>query len=526
MHLVDLLEHNARYKASEIAYYTRSSECSWAELRERAIRLAGGIRKLGVRKGDRVCVLLGEEMPSVESWYACLYAGALRCGVNPRFTAREVAELFDVCQPSLVVVSAALLGTAQDAADRAGLRAPFVVFGGRDSETRPDHADFDELIDDSAPRPPEVEHLPDDLIAVCFSSGSTGKPKGIIWSNDGFLSSLYNCNIALGLRSDDVWLRNLPTFGVGILMTTWNILCGFPCVLSPKFDAAEEMELIERFGVTSLTGSATTLQRLVDHPDLPSHDLSSLRRFMYGQGSTSAALVRRAAARLPCELVQMYGMTEGHGLFTILTGAEHVRALADAPHLLLSAGRPMPNACLEVVIDGAPAGVGEVGELRVRGDSVTRGYFRNDELTAERLIDGWLHTGDLGYTDQDGYLYIVDRKDWLIVSGGFNIYPAEVENVIADCPLVAEACVVGIPDPEWGQAVAAVVSLAQPLADDVARKTINDHCRKELAGFKVPKRLEIWDALPMGPSGKLLKREVAETLADSAVHARPRSAST
>lgn len=514
MHITDLLEHQARHRANSVAYYSSRGARTWGQLRDRALRLASVMEGAGAAPGDRVAVLLHEDIESVEAWYACLYAGCLRSGMNPRFTARELADVISLSQPVVLVVSKTLVDVALRAADDVGhhFRAVLVVDGGPDAQPWQDY----EAALSGAPQLPGREYASDADIAVCFSSGSTGRPKGVIWSNDRMLASIYNCVVALGLRDDDVWLRDLPTFGVGILMTTWNVLLGFPCVLAPRFEAGQQLRLIQQYGVTGLTGSATTLRRLVDHPDLPSYDLSSLRRVMYGQAPASPSILLRAADRLQCDLVQMYGMTEGHGLFTMLDGKDHAVARREYPERLLSAGRPLPHARIEIRVDGQPVPPGTVGEVSVRGDSVARGYVGDPALTEATFVSGWLLTGDMGRVDEDGYLYIVDRKNFMIVSGGYNIYPAEVEHVISTCPDVRETCVVGCPDDEWGEVVTAVVVRAPGSDPHLVREQVLSRCRQDLAGFKVPKRVEFWDELPMGPSGKLLKREVRERIAGPA----------
>lgn len=356
----------------------------------------------------------------------------------------------------------------------------------------------------------------DDVHSIVYTSGTTGKPKGAVLTFGNHWWSAVGSVLNLGLVPGDRWLACMPLFHVGgLAILLRSVIYGIPVILHEKFDAPAVNRAIDEQGVSLLSVVAAMLDRMLDaRGDLPYP--SSLRAVLLGGGPAPEALLKRAAGvRMP--VLQTYGLTETSSQVVTLAPEDALRKLG-------SAGKPLFPVELRIVAhedDGRlrPAAPGEAGEIAVSGPSVTKGYWRRPDATDKKLRDGWLYTGDVGYVDAEGYLYVLDRRDDMFVSGGENVYPAEVEAVLREHSAVAEAGVVGLPDPRWGRVPAAAVVLRE--GADVSRDELREFCRERLAGYKVPTRFVFVAELPRNASGKLLRRELYGTFRSA-----PGSAST
>lgn len=499
----DYLESNARCWPDRLAYVSRSGRFTWGATADRVQRLAAALQGLGVKKGDVVASLTLDAQEVVETWFACCTIGAVRTGINFRYAPREMAHIMNDASVTVLFVQdecEALFRAIDEPLP--SLRA--VVGVG-------DHGfdlDYDELLRTHDDPPARVDLDDDDAVALSYTTGSTGLPKGALWSQGAVVAALLQTMFQAGMRRDDVWLHCLPAAGLPIVGATWNVYNGSRTVLMDKFSPRAALELIQEEGVTAALWVPTMLSDVLSDPDFDSFDVASLRLIVYGSAPTTPELVRRAIDRFGCELQQWYGATEAAGgFFTMLHHEDHRQALDGRPELLASCGRPTLHVRLAILDDeGAEVPVGEVGELCVRSETVMKGYVNRPDETASALKDDWLHTGDLGRRDADGYVYLVDRKHFMIITGAYNVYPVVVENAIAEHPLVSEVCVVGIPDDRWGEAVCAVVVAAEGLTED----TLLEFCREQLAKFEVPKRIDFVDVLPRGATGKVLKLEVRD----------------
>jgi acyl-CoA synthetase (AMP-forming)/AMP-acid ligase II len=503
VHIRDYLESNARSWPDRLAYVSRSGRFTWGETADRVRRLAAALQDLGVGKGDVVASLSLDTQEVVETWLACCTIGAVRAGINIRYAPREMAYIINDAGVKVLIVQDECEAAFRAIVEPLPTVAALVGVGKHGFDL-----DYDELVrtHDDAPSPVELHD--DDAVALSYTTGSTGLPKGAVWSQRSVVTAIVNTMLQAGMRRDDVFLHCLPAAGVPILSTSWNVFNGSTVVLMDKFSPRSAVELIQGERVTSVLWVPTMIMDVLADPEIDSFDVSSLRLLIYGSAPTTPALVRRAIDRFGCEIQQWYGATEAAGgFFTMLHHDDHLLALDGRPELLTSCGRSTLHA-RTVVADqtGAEVPVGEVGEICVRSGAVMNGYLNLDEETATTLQDGWLHTGDLGRRDRDGYLYLVDRKKFMIITGAYNVYPVAVENAVAEHPLVREVCVVGIPDERWGEAVCAVVVPA----GDVTEEGLVAFCQERLAKFEVPKRIDFVDALPRGATGKVLKREVRD----------------
>lgn len=477
--MLDWLAHRAGVVPGVVALVDDRGEHTYAELERRVDGVASGLWGAGVRPGHRVAMLAWNAPEVVELIHAVLRLGAILVPLNARLRVEELAFQLRDAEVALLVCDASLAETGTAAAQQAGVPPPRVL---------PLEAG------DGIAFPGMESHAGDDPLCIMYTSGTTGLPKGVILTYGNMFASAAGSAFNLGVLPGDRWLAVLPLFHIGGLSIVMrSVLYGTGMVLHRQFDEHALSSSLRSDGVTHVSVVATMLQRLLDVDAEPC--TPQVRVVLVGGGPVPASLLERAAA-LGYPVVQTYGLTETASQVATL-------APADAIARLGSAGKPLVTTRLRV---DAPAG--EPGEILVSGPVVTPGYFRRPEATEAAIRNGWLHTGDIGRLDEDGYLYVLDRRDDLIVSGGENVYPAEVEALLLRHPDVREAAVVGLPDPAWGQVVVAAI-----VADDgAAPEEIRAWMRERLAGFKVPSRIVKVDALPLTASGKVQRRVVRERL--------------
>jgi O-succinylbenzoic acid--CoA ligase len=481
----DWLKQRAKSSPHNIALIFKDEALCWAELYDRALLYAGQMAAQGVAAGARVTLLMGNTPAFVCAMHATTQLGAVIAPLNTRLTVAELGWQLQDVQPAL------LLYDALNAAKAIELKS---------------YADYPilslaELADIEPVAIQQTEYYATNQIhSIIYSSGTTGKPKGVMLTYGNHLwNALASC-LNLGLQQDDQWLAVLPLFHVGgMSILLRSVLYGIPVVLHESFDPAAINRSITDNRVTIISVVATMLQRMLDESGdsgYPAH----LRCVLTGGGPVPKPLLERCAA-LNIPVTQTYGMTETASQVATLSPT-------DALIKLGSAGRALYPSEIKILHkESSPDGV---GEILVRGQIVTAGYFNRPEETAQALAEGWLHTGDLGSLDKDGYLYVVDRRSDLIISGGENIYPAEIEAVLLAHPIIEEAGVVGVPDERWGQIPVAVVKLRENT--NVTEAGLIEWCNARLARYKVPKQIIFAESLPRNAAGKLVRRLLKDSL--------------
>lgn len=491
-YLPDWLAYRAASTPERIGLIAGGQRWTFAEYDARVNRAAPRLAGLGVAPGDRVAVLLRNSPHVAEVVHAVGRLGAVYVPLNIRLSADELAwQLKDVGARLLLID----VHTAPLAAEaRVDLTDLPLAGMGEGVEIAPSLASVPE-----AGIAPREGHAADEVHSIIYTSGTTGRPKGAMLTYGNFWWSAVGSALNLGSQPDDRWLACLPLFHVGGLsILLRGVISGIPAVIHETFEADVVNRDIDAERITMISVVSTMLRRMLAARGGRPYP-AWLRCVLLGGGPAPRPLLETCAARgLP--VVQTYGLTET---------ASQVATLApeDALRKLGSAGKPLYPNLIRIERAGAPAKPGEMGEILVRGPIVTAGYADRPEETARALAGGWLRTGDAGFLDADGYLYVLDRRDDLIVSGGENVYPAEVEAVLLGHPAVEEAGVVGIPDAEWGQLVVATVRLVPGVAVDEA--ALRAFCRQRLAGYKVPGRIRFAaDPLPRNAGGKLLRRSL------------------
>ena len=504
----DISRLNARRYGDKIATICNEATLTWAQCDERANRLGSSLLALGMQRGDRVAVCARNCIEWPEIVFGLAKAGLVLVPINTRLAHDEVT--YSLVETGVV---AAIVHTGEVA--RLGevfTHLETLIEIGSSGVGR----SYEEVLAAGDPRDPTPPDLgEDDLRVLLLTSGTTGRPKAAMHAHRGMLSAARDHLLVTQGSSDDVCLAATPFFTAGGMMRTlfWTYL-GQTTVILDGFDASELLDVVERRRVTRTTLVPTMLQRVLRSlENQPGRDLSSLKLVGYGSAPVPPALAREAMEQLGSELFQQYGLTESGGLVTILTPADHRKAVETDDSPLASCGRETPLCEIRILDDdGTPVADGAVGEIVLRSESVATGYWQRPDAWAETYRDGWLHTGDVGYRDEAGYIYLVDRRNDTIISGAYNVYPGEIERVLMSHAEVELAAVVGVPDDEWGERPHAFIVARQPVDDDTLLAELAVKCRQELAGYKQPRSFELRSDLPLTAAGKVLRRDLKEPL--------------
>lgn len=505
----DLVRRNGTHWANKDAFVELDRRVTWGELDARTDAIGAGLRNLGVKQGDRVAVLSNDCIEVPETFLACTKIGAIRVGLNARLAAAEVASLIKDCHPRVVFYA----GEHQRVIDLikaeigALLEPPILIgFGGSHSAPH----DYNELIARHA-KAGRIEQTPHTIAMIAYTSGSTGLPKGAIYPHDKFLRTILYTAMNEGLTHDMVWLQAMPAAGVPMMHMLRNVFFAATCVIVGPWNAERALTLIARERATNCVLVPTMLAALLTVENIGSFDVSSMKLLGYGAAPLPPATIREAMQTFGCDFLQMYGTTELLGMSNMLFPSDHRLGLTSRPEILSSIGRPLSYVDTRIVDeDNKDVPFGEVGELVVRSDVAFPGYWNAPEKSAEMFFGDWMRTGDLASRDSDGYVYLSDRAKFRMKTGGFNVFPTEIENVLAEHPAVHEVSVFGLPDPTWGDRIEAVVSLKPNQSVDP--EALREFCKDKIANFKIPKKVEVWPELPKGATGKILKRSIIETM--------------
>ncbi len=500
-----VLQRHAAQRPDTPALIFEDQVLNYGALDRRADQVAGGLRAFGLAPGARIAVLAKNQPAFFELLFAAARAGYVLVPVNYRLAGPEVAYVVNDAQATLLFVDAAFAPLIETLLPQMPMLQQVVALDGGHASWLDYRSWRDAATSDQAP--PAAD--PGAVVLQMYTSGTTGHPKGAQLSHGNFLTLLPGALREFGKwHADDVSLVCMPLFHIaGAGWGLVGLYLGIPNVLMREVDPAAILALIPRYRVTKTLFVPAVILFLLDAAAKQPVDFSSLDLVAYGASPIPLELLRRAIAVFGCGFVQLYGLTETTGAITVLPAEDHADPTGER---LKSCGRPMQGVDLRIVDgEGKPLPAGGIGEVICRTPQLMRGYWHLPEANAQAIRGGWFFTGDAGYLDADGYLYIYDRVKDMIVSGGENIYPAEVESALFGHPAVADVAVIGVPDRKWGEAVKAVV-VRRPGAS-VSEAELIAHARQQIAGYKLPKSVDFVDALPRNPTGKLLKRELRKT---------------
>jgi fatty-acyl-CoA synthase len=506
--LAEMARMQANARGDAIAFEFEGRTTTFAALDRNTNRVANALKAIGVKRGERVAYLGKNSDIFFELLFGAIKAGVVMTPINWRLAGPEVAFIIEDCKAPVLFVGPEFVALERGLRDKLpGVRTIIATEGGA-----PEWQDFAAWRDAQSADDPDVTVSPNDIAMQLYTSGTTGKPKGAMLAHASFVNLIRMGGSAEApewnrWKSDDVSLVAMPVFHIG--GAGWGVmgLCqGARGVIARDFDPTKVLDFFEQSGITKLFMVPAAMQFVVRQPRARQVDFSRLKYMLYGASPIPAALLKECIEVFKCGFVQLYGMTETTGAIVALPPEDHIEGL----ERMRSAGKALPGVELAIIdAEGKQLPPGEVGEIATRSGSNMAGYWNLPKSTASTLgKDGWLRTGDAGYMDRDGYLYIHDRIKDMIISGGENVYPAEVESAICDHPDVAEAAVIGIPDDKWGEAVKAVVVM-KPGKNATATDIIN-FTRERIAGFKTPKTVEFIAALPRNPSGKILRRQLRD----------------
>lgn len=501
----DLLRRRATISPNLDAVVDLAAEqrFTYAELNARVNAVCHGLADAGVRKGDRVALLMYNGIEFVESFYAIAKLGAVTVPLNWRLVADELTFILKDCGAGTLIYGSDFAEAAADIHER-GADATDVtcwVEAGDADQRQPWSFAFDDLRAGGAETEPDGRGANDDLAFIMYTSGTTGLPKGVMHSHATAFASLSNVLATIDIREGDRYLNALPLFHVGALTPLMsNLFCGSCIFLMRQFDPVAMWEVIEAERITGTLAVPAMLNFMLAVPDIESRDISSLRAILSGASPVPVALIERYFD-IGIEIHQVYGLTESGGPGCFLGSAD---ALSRAG----STGRGYLMTDVRVIdADGNDVPPGVPGQILLRGDHNMVGYWNRPEATAETLRDGWLHTGDVAIRDEDGFVTIHDRIKDVVISGGENVYPAEVENVLLQHPGISDVAVIGQESATWGECTFAVVVRAD---DTLCESDVLAFCDGKMARFKVPKATAFIDEIPRNPTGKPLKRVLRE----------------
>ena len=477
---------------------------SYGDHTERVFRLASAAAKeLGVQPSDRVAVMASNSTSFMELYHAAYLGGFVLNPLNLRFAPKELAFVLADSETKVVFVDFLFAGVIDQVRAEAGIEK--VVLIGEPIGDPPHDLRYDDLLAAGENVEP-VEPEEDDACLLMYTGGTTGTPKGVLVSQRAEVLNAVHTRFAFPMEGGHVGLLMTPMFHAASMAFVVTPHQGpAPVHIMPLFDPGKAIAAIAEHQVTITGGVPTMLGMMLNHPDFAVEKLTSLRFLAYGASPMPGALLSKLQSLFPeVGFAQGYGMTEASAMLTVLSTDDHERG----GDILQSAGRALPGVRLSIQdADGNRLGTGEIGEVCAQGGNFMTEYWRRPDATEEVFRDGWYHTGDAGYLDADGYLFLVDRVKDMIVTGGENVYCAEVENALATHPAVLQVAVIGIPSEAWGEAVHAIVVLKE--GESATESELIDHARQEIAGYKVPKSVEFrTEPLPLSGAMKVLKREL------------------
>ena len=502
--LADVPRFHAERSPDAIATIFGERETNYRQLNRLSNQIANGLVDEGIAAQQRVIYLDLNSDIFFQILFGCSKTNTVLCGVNWRLAPPEVEYIINDSGAEIVFVGERFFPVIQSIIGRLPNVRKVITLSGQ----HPDWEAFEHWCQKQDAVDPYLQVDEEEICIQMYTSGTTGHPKGVQLSNRALCATVSDHSAEMewdAWHSQDVSLVTMPVFHVS--GSRWGLMGlkpGATNIVLPEFEPASALSAIEHYKITKIFLVPAAIQFVLELPQSRTADFSSIDYLLYGASPIPLELLREAITVFQCKFVQLYGMTETTGAATFLPACDHDLA---GNQRMNSAGRPLPGVVVKIVDErGKELAAGEVGEICLKTPTCMSGYWNLPEATRDTLIDGFVHTGDAGYLDEDGYVYVYDRVKDMIISGGENIYPAEVENAMFGHPAIADVAVIGVPDSKWGESVKAVVVLKQ--GEVASKEEIIAFTRERIAAYKAPKSVDFVELLPRNPSGKLLKREL------------------
>jgi acyl-CoA synthetase (AMP-forming)/AMP-acid ligase II len=504
----DIIYRNALLYPDNEAFVYEDKRITFSEFNTRINKLISALHGMGVKKGDVVGILSWSCLGFVEVYGLTMKGGFIASPFNPRLQASELEYIINYSEANTLFVGKELLEVANSLKPRLPKVKNYISL----ETSTPGMTPFDELLASNPGEEPEIQLTEDDPICIIYTSGTTGVPRGALYKQRQFIEDAKTLVIDMSLQPGDRRVQITPLFHIAGNTHFRSSLYTAGCNIIVKFfDAAKTLEIIQKERATHMDFVPTHLVAMLNLPEAKKYDLSSMKFLWYGASPMPLEVLKKGMEVFGPIFGQGYGQSESGPAISHMSKDDHnvLDRPAKEQKKLSSAGRPDIGVQVRIVDEkDKDVEPGEVGEIIVKSKQVMVEYWHKPEDTKANLVNGWLHTGDMGHYDDEGYIYIVDRKKDMIITGGENVYPREVEEVLYRHPAVLEAAVIGIPDPYWIEKVHAVVTTKK--GKNATDEELIAFCKKHLAGYKAPKSVEFVDALPKNPSGKILKRELRE----------------
>lgn len=501
MDVGQILTLTAHKFPNRMALICEEKRMTYQAYNDRVNRLSNGLLRLGLRKGDRVAVLLFNSIPMVEIFFACAKTGGVFTPINFRFTAEEVSYIVDHSDARFFIYGEEFSGLVEMIRPRLSKVEIFISPG----ESAPPVLNYETFLRESQTQQPALSLSEKDECQLMYTSGTTGKPKGAILTHENLLWNLFNTILGREEKEGEISIVIGPLYHTAALNNHFltRVAMAGTSILIKHFDPEKVMETIQREKVTVISGAPAAYHLMLSVAE-GRYDTRSITKCTTGASILPNETKQRLIRLFPnlSGIYDVYGCTEATPSIAILKAKDSLKKKE-------SVGPAVPFLEVRIVDEqGRDLPPGEVGEVICRGPNVMKGYYKDEEATREALRGGWLHTGDLARMDEEGFIYIVDRKKDMIVSGGENIYPREIEEILYSHPKIEDAAIVGIPDPLWGESVRAVIVLRK--GETMTEKEVIEYCKSHLASYKKPKSVEFVESLPRNPSGKVLKTLLRE----------------
>ncbi len=504
----DIIYRNSILYPDQEAFVSGQERISFKQFNERVNSLIHGLHDLGMQKGDIIGILSWNRLEYPEVFGAAMKGGFILAHYNPRQQGEELVHVINDSEPRVLFIGPEFVETIDSICNRIPKTKTLLIFG--------DEAGYEkayrEFVGSQVTTEPESGVAEDDPLTIIYTSGTTGSPRGAIYTHKQKLENATKKALFIGAEFGDRHLNVLPMFHIGGDSHIWPFFLMGGCnVIIPgaSFDPAEALRMVAQERISDFHIVPTQLISLLNLPDIEKYDLKSLKRIWYAASPMPTEVLKKGLSIFGPIFFHSFGQTESGPEITVLSKANLRYSLESkgAENVVASCGQPCVDVHVRIVDEsGCDLEMGEIGEIIVKSKRIMSGYWRKPEETKETIRDGWLYTGDLGYYDENGYIYIADRKKDMIITGGENVYPIEVENILYRHPAIKEVAVIGIPDPHWVERVHALVVLRENT--QATEEEIIAFCKDNIAHYKVPKSIEFVKDLPKNPQGKILKKEI------------------